>query len=150
MSATCFNTMYIPLYDNEALMTQKLSMATANCEGYGLIWATPIAQLQEPHSKGCWIVLEVWLHFDGVVIEVRSPVYWFYRCITVLQRIYVLAIALLGTFWCVNNVHLTPGSAIYIEAWIGPTCNHLTLNPTVRTSVCDRFMRRYFHLEGYM
>lgn len=36
-SATCFNTLYMPLYDNEELMARKLSMATANCEGYGLI-----------------------------------------------------------------------------------------------------------------
>lgn len=36
-SATCFNTLYMPLYDNEALMARKLSMATANCGGYGLL-----------------------------------------------------------------------------------------------------------------
>lgn len=37
-SATCFNTLYMPLYDSEALMARKISMATANCKGYGLIW----------------------------------------------------------------------------------------------------------------
>lgn len=36
-SATCFNTLYMPLYDNEALMARKLSMAICYCEGYGLI-----------------------------------------------------------------------------------------------------------------
>ena len=36
-SETCFNTLYMPLYENEALMARKLSMATANCGGYGLI-----------------------------------------------------------------------------------------------------------------
>lgn len=37
IAATCFNTLYMPLYENEALMARKLSMATTNCEGYGLI-----------------------------------------------------------------------------------------------------------------
>lgn len=36
-SATCFNTLYMPFYDNEVLMARKLSMATANCGGYELI-----------------------------------------------------------------------------------------------------------------
>ena len=36
-SATCFNTLYLPLYENEALMARKLSIATANCSGYGLM-----------------------------------------------------------------------------------------------------------------
>ena len=36
-SATCFNTLYLPLYENKELMARKMSMATANCEGYGLI-----------------------------------------------------------------------------------------------------------------
>ena len=36
-SATCFNTLYMPLYENEALMVRKLSMATANCARYRLI-----------------------------------------------------------------------------------------------------------------
>ena len=56
-SATCFYTLCMPFYENEALMARKLSMATMNYEGYGFIWFTPF----------CWFVIR---HFTCRAISV--------------------------------------------------------------------------------
>lgn len=56
-AATCFNTLNLPLYENEALMTRKLCMAMANCEGYGLVWYVVMATRRQDgglRHSGVW------------------------------------------------------------------------------------------------